>query len=115
LNPILTIQFIHKGKVLPETLKPKEKVRKIKEEKEEEIHLIKSPVVGTFFQASSPNEPPFVIKGQRIEKGQTLCIIEAMKMMNKIESDVDGIIKEIFIEDGQYVEYNQELFQIQKI
>ena len=111
----ISIRKTQKEEIPPETLRPKEKARKIEKEVEEEIHLIKSPVVGTFFQASSPNEPPFVIKGQRIEKGQTLCIIEAMKMMNKIESDVDGIIKETFIEDGQYVEYDQDLFKIQKI
>lgn len=112
----ISIRKPPKEKLVPETLKPIKEVKKIKEEeKEKEIHLIKSPVVGTFFKAPSPNEPPFVIKGQRIEKGQTLCIIEAMKMMNKIESDINGIIMEIFIEDGHYVEYDQELFKIQKI
>jgi oxaloacetate decarboxylase alpha subunit len=112
----ISIRKTPKEEISPEVLRPKEKVREIEKEiEEEEIHLIKSPVVGTFFRAPSPNEPPFVIKGQKVEKGQTLCIVEAMKMMNKIESDVDGIIMKILIEDGQYVEYNQDLFQIQKI
>lgn len=111
----ISIRKTVKEKISSEILELKEKAKKIKGEKEEEIHLIKSPVVGTFFKAPSPNEPPFVIKGQRIEKGQTLCIIEAMKMMNKIESDIEGILMEIFIEDGHYVEYDQDLFKIQKI
>jgi len=112
----ISIRKTPKERILPETLKPKEKVKKIKEKgEEEEIHLIKSPVVGTFYRAPAPNEPPFVIKEQRVEKGETLCIIEAMKMMNKIESDVNGIIREILVEDSQYVEYDQLLFKIQKI
>jgi len=112
----ISIRKPHKEILLPETSKPVKEVKKIKEEeKEEEIHLIKSPVVGTFYRASGPDELPFVIKGQKVEKGQTLCIVEAMKMMNKIESDIDGIIKEILIEDGHYVEYGQNLFQTQKI
>jgi len=111
----ISIRKTQKEEIPPETLRLKEEVKKIEKEVEEEIHLIKSPVVGTFFRAPSPNEPPFVIKGQKVEKGQILCIIEAMKMMNKIESDVDGIIKEVCIDDGQYVEYDQDLFQIQKI
>jgi oxaloacetate decarboxylase alpha subunit len=112
----ISIRKTPKEEISPEVLRPKEKAKKIEKEiEEEEIHLIKSPVVGTFFRAPSPHEPPFVIKGQKIEKGQTLCIVEAMKMMNKIESDVDGIIMEIFNEDGQYVEYDQDLFKIQKI
>ena len=111
----ISIRKTQKEEIPPETLRLKEEVKKIEKEVEEEIHLIKSPVVGTFFRAPSPNEPPFVIKGQKVEKGQILCIIEAMKMMNKIESDVDGIIKEVCIDDGQYVEYDQLLFKIQKI
>lgn len=111
----ISIRKTQKEEIPPEVLRPKKKAREIEKEVEEGIHLIKSPVVGTFFRAPSPNEPPFVIKGQKVEKGQILCIIEAMKMMNKIESDVDGIIKEVCIDDGQYVEYDQDLFQIRKI
>lgn len=77
-----------------------------------EIHLIKSPIVGTFYAAPSPGAEPFVARGARIEPGQVLCIIEAMKLMNEIESDVAGEIVEVFVENGNPVEYGQPLFGI---
>jgi acetyl-CoA carboxylase biotin carboxyl carrier protein len=75
-------------------------------------HLVKAPMVGTFYRAGSPGAPPFVEVGQSVRKGDTLCIIEAMKLMNEIESDVDGVVKAILVENGQPVEFDQPLFVI---
>jgi acetyl-CoA carboxylase biotin carboxyl carrier protein len=76
-------------------------------------HTLKSPMVGTFYRAPSPGAPPFVEIGQAVSKGQTLCIIEAMKLLNEIESDVSGTVKAILVENGQPVEYGQPLFLIE--
>jgi acetyl-CoA carboxylase biotin carboxyl carrier protein len=76
-------------------------------------HTLKSPMVGTFYRAPSPGAPVFVDIGQSVTKGQTLCIIEAMKLLNEIESDVAGTIKAILVENGQPVEYGQPLFLIE--
>lgn len=75
-------------------------------------HVVKAPMVGTFYRAGSPGAPPFVEVGQSVRKGDTLCIIEAMKLMNEIESDVDGVVKAILVENGQPVEFDQPLFVI---
>jgi acetyl-CoA carboxylase biotin carboxyl carrier protein len=77
-----------------------------------EGHVVKSPMVGTFYRTPSPNAKPFVEVGQSVKEGETLCIIEAMKLMNEIESDVAGVVKAILIENGQPVEYGQPLFII---
>lgn len=74
---------------------------------------VKSPMVGTFYQAPAPEAPPYVEVGSRVSKGQTLCILEAMKLMNELESEVSGIVREICIENGQPVEYGQVLFRIE--
>ena len=76
-------------------------------------HTLKSPMVGTFYRAPSPGAPPFVEVGQAVTKGQTLCIIEAMKLLNEIESDVSGTVKAVLVENGQPVEYGQPLFLIE--
>ncbi|HXF78441.1 MAG TPA: acetyl-CoA carboxylase biotin carboxyl carrier protein [Usitatibacter sp.] len=76
-------------------------------------HQLKSPMVGTFYRAPSPGAPAFIEVGQAVTKGQTLCIIEAMKLLNEIESDVAGTIKAILVENGQPVEYGQPLFLIE--
>ena len=76
-------------------------------------HALKSPMVGTFYRAPSPGAPPFVEIGQSVSKGQTLCIIEAMKLLNEIESDASGTVKSILVENGQPVEYGQALFVIE--
>ena len=76
-------------------------------------HTLKSPMVGTFYRAPSPGAPSFVEVGQSVSKGQTLCIIEAMKLLNEIESDVAGRVKAILVENGQPVEYGQPLFLIE--
>ena len=76
-------------------------------------HQLKSPMVGTFYRAPSPGAPSFVEIGQSVTKGQTLCIIEAMKLLNEIESDAAGTVKAILVENGQPVEYGQPLFLIE--
>jgi acetyl-CoA carboxylase biotin carboxyl carrier protein len=76
-------------------------------------HTLKSPMVGTFYRAPSPGAPPFVEVGQPVTKGQTLCIIEAMKLLNEIESDATGTVKAVLVENGQPVEYGQPLFVIE--
>lgn len=82
------------------------------EEKVEEGNLVKSPMVGTFYLKPSPNSNPYVQVGQRVKKGDVLCIVEAMKLMNEIESEWDGEIKEILVKDGEPVEYGKPLFVI---
>jgi acetyl-CoA carboxylase biotin carboxyl carrier protein len=78
----------------------------------EDLHLVKSPIVGTYYESPSPGSEPFVKVGGYIETGQTLCIVEAMKLMNEIESDISGEVLRIFVENGQPVEYGQPLFGI---
>ncbi|SAL01359.1 acetyl-CoA carboxylase biotin carboxyl carrier protein [Caballeronia ptereochthonis] len=75
-------------------------------------HVVTSPMVGSFYRAPSPGADPFVQVGDTVKEGQTLCIIEAMKLLNEIESDKSGIVKEILVENGQAVEYGQPLFVI---
>jgi len=76
-------------------------------------HVVRSPMVGTFYRANSPTANPFVEVGQTVNKGDTLCIIEAMKMFNQIEADVSGTVKAILVENGQPVEFDQPLFIIE--
>ena len=75
-------------------------------------HVVRAPMVGTFYRSSSPGAKPFVDVGQTVRAGQTLCIIEAMKIMNEIESDVSGKVVKVLVDDGAPVEYNQSLIQI---
>jgi acetyl-CoA carboxylase biotin carboxyl carrier protein len=77
---------------------------------EPEGHAVKAPMVGTFYRSGSPGSAAFVEIGQTVKKGQTLCIIEAMKLMNEIESDADGVVKAILSDNGQPVEFDQPLF-----
>src|SRR5215472_5382132 len=78
----------------------------------EDLHLVRSPIVGTFYGSPSPGAEPFVKIGAFVETGQTLCIVEAMKLMNEIESDESGEVVRVFVENGQPVEYGQPLFGI---
>jgi len=78
----------------------------------EDLHLVKSPIVGTYYGSPSPGAEPFVKVGAFVETGETLCIVEAMKLMNEIESDETGEVMRIFVENGQPVEYGQPLFGI---
>jgi acetyl-CoA carboxylase biotin carboxyl carrier protein len=77
-----------------------------------EGQLVKAPMVGTFYRSPSPDAKPFVEVGQTVKKGDTVCIIEAMKLMNEIETDVSGVVKAILVENGQPVEYGQPLFLV---
>ena len=81
----------------------------------EEGDLITSPMVGTFYQAPSPDSPPYVKVGDKVKKGQTLCIIEAMKIMNELEAEFDCEILEVLVEDGQPVEFDTPLFRVKKL
>jgi acetyl-CoA carboxylase biotin carboxyl carrier protein len=77
-----------------------------------DLHIVKSPMVGTFYESPSPGAPAFVKIGDQVENGQVLCIVEAMKMMNEIESDAAGEIVKRFVQNGQPVEYGQSLFAL---
>jgi acetyl-CoA carboxylase biotin carboxyl carrier protein len=79
---------------------------------EEGLHMVKSPIVGTFYEAPSPGAPPFVKPGDMVEAGQVLCIVEAMKLLNEIESDVAGEIVKKLAVNGQPIEYGQDLFVV---
>ena len=81
-------------------------------EERDDLDYVSSPMVGTFYRSPDPSSPPFVENGETVKKNQTLCIIEAMKLMNEIEADVDGVIEEVFVKNGKPVEYGQKLFAI---
>lgn len=102
-SPSVEVKEVIKTGETPET----------KVEGEKKYHVIKSPLVGTFYRAPSPGAPPFVEEGDVVSKGQVLCIIEALKVMNEIESDINGKIVKILVENGQPVDYGQELFYIE--
>ena len=82
---------------------------------EEKGDPITSPIVGTFYRAPAPDAPPYVEVGQVVEKGQVLCIVEAMKLMNEIESEVDGVVVRILVDNGHPVEYGEPLFLIDPV
>ncbi len=79
---------------------------------DEGLHTVKSPIVGTFYESPSPGAPPFIKPGDHVTTGQVLCIVEAMKLMNEIESDVSGEVVKLLVSNGQPVEYGQPLFAI---
>jgi acetyl-CoA carboxylase biotin carboxyl carrier protein len=79
---------------------------------EEKLHIIQSPIVGTFYRSPSPDAPPYAEVGNRVKKGQIICIVEAMKLMNEIESEVSGEVVEVLPSNGQPVEYGEPLFRI---
>jgi len=81
---------------------------------EENFHMVRSPIVGTYYESPSPGSPPFVKVGDTVEAGQVLCIVEAMKLMNEIESDASGEIVKMLVTNGQPIEYGQELFALRK-
>jgi len=80
----------------------------------EELHIVKSPIVGTFYAAPSPDAAAFVRVGDRVEAGQTICLVEAMKLMNEIEADAGGEVAQVLVENGQPVEYGQPLFALRR-
>ena len=98
---------------LPKVEKTEERVIETKEiDLNQEEKVIKSPMVGTFYSKPSPEAEAYVEVGKRVQKGDVLCIIEAMKLMNEIESEFDGEIKEVLVKDGEMVEYGKPLFII---
>ena len=99
----------------PEPAQPSAQATPSTSEALDQFHYITSPMVGTFYRAPNPTSPSFVEIGEEVKKNQTLCIIEAMKLMNEIESDVDGVVAEIYVENGKPVEYGQRLFAIQTL
>lgn len=84
-----------------------------KAEASDKLHLVRSPMVGTFYSAPAPDQDPYVTKGKKISQGDVLCIVEAMKLMNEIKSDVAGTIVEVLVENGTPVEFDQPLFKIE--
>lgn len=101
IAPAETVQHI----IVPEKKEQKEEIK-------EEYKVVKSPMVGTFYSKSSPNAKPYAEVGKKVKKGDILCIVEAMKLMNEIESEFDGEIVEICVEDGEMVDYGKPLFKI---
>jgi acetyl-CoA carboxylase biotin carboxyl carrier protein len=89
-----------------------EKIMSETEDEAQRLVTITSPIVGTFYRASEPGAPPFVEKGTRVKRGQVLCIIEAMKLMNEIECDHEGEVVAVYVENGQPVQYGERLFAI---
>ncbi len=85
------------------------------EEEPQRVVTVTSPIVGTFYRSPNPDAPPFVDVGMKVKKGQVLCIIEAMKLMNEIECDSDGIVVKALVENGQPVEYGEPLFLIEPL
>lgn len=104
-----------KPEELPE-IKEKIEEEKIepKKEKEDNMHTITSPMVGTFYRAPAPDAPPYIETGDQIKKGDVVCIIEAMKIMNEIESDISGEVVDVLVSNEEPVEFNQGLFKIRK-
>lgn len=87
----------------------------VEEKKEENLVEIKSPMVGTFYTSPSPGSPPYVERGQEVKKGDVLCIVEAMKIMNEIEAEFPCVIKKVIVENAQRVEYGTTLFLVKKL
>ncbi|HEY0160374.1 MAG TPA: acetyl-CoA carboxylase biotin carboxyl carrier protein [Thermoanaerobaculia bacterium] len=89
-----------------------EEKKRLEEESDAGLHIITSPIVGTFYRAPNPESPSFVTEGDRVSVGKVLCIIEAMKLMNEIESEVEGTLVKIYPSNGQPVEYGEKLFAV---
>jgi acetyl-CoA carboxylase biotin carboxyl carrier protein len=100
---------VHKSKAF------QEKIVAATEEEAQRLVTITSPIVGTFYRSPTPEVAPFVEVGIKVTKGQVLCIVEAMKLMNEIESDVDGVVVKALVENGQPVEYGEPLFLIEPV
>ena len=99
--------------VLPAPTEPQPAETPVKPNKAAEGHIIRSPIVGTYYESANPESAAFVKVGQKVKKGDVLCILEAMKVMNEIIADVDGIVAEIFVSDGDMVEARMPLFRIE--
>ena len=113
-NPVPTVSMAVAAAEPASAMLPPAAPQEIPPKVEEELYYVKSPIVGTFYKAASPTSEPFVSVGGFVEKGAVLCIIEAMKLMNEIESDVAGEIVSVLVENGQPVEYGEKLFAIRQ-
>ena len=98
----------------PDTVSTKPEGKEAEAETDEDFHIINSPIVGTFYRAPAPDADSYVETGDTVSAGSVLCIVEAMKLMNEIECDVNGKVAQILVENGTPVEYNQPLFKISK-
>src|SRR5260221_13562595 len=101
-----------RASLAPQAAAPVAAVPGVVEEPDAGLHIITSPIVGTFYRSPNPEAPNFVQAGDRIAKGQVLCIIEAMKLMNEIESDIEGTVTQIYPQNGQPIEYGERLFAV---
>ncbi len=106
----VTPAYLETSPAATESAKPAEK--KPEAVPEENLHVVKSPIVGTFYESPSPGAPPFVKPGDKVALGQVICIVEAMKLMNEIESDVAGEIVKMLVANNQPIEYGQPLYAI---
>ena len=106
-NATVSVEHVNQQVVIEETVK-----QEVAQDAQPIGNIVKSPMVGTFYSKSSPTSSPYVEVGSDVKKGTVLCIIEAMKLMNEIESEFNGKIAEILVEDGMPVEYGQPLFRI---
>ena len=104
-----SVQYI----TVPEKTVENREVKEEKTELTENYKVVKSPMVGTFYSKSSPDSKPYVEVGSKVKKGDILCIVEAMKLMNEIESEFDGEIVEVCVKDGEMVDYGKPLFKLQ--
>ena len=106
------VEVVNKTEVMPVREEQSIEVTKDTKESEEDGNIVKSPMVGTFYMKPSPNSNPYVEIGTQVKKGDILCIIEAMKLMNEIESEYEGKVIEIYAKDGEPVEYGTPLYKI---
>ncbi len=111
--PAVIPEMVAKIPVTGSSIQEEPKLLETKEEKKSNLHEIRSPIVGTFYRAPAPDADPYVQVGDIVQPGTVLCIVEAMKLMNEIESDVSGKIVKILVENATPVEYNQPLFLIE--
>jgi len=109
----ITVQDQLEPVVIAETIKSKSP-EKVEALEDKSLHIVKSPIVGTFYASASPEKPNFASVGTLVKKGSVLCILEAMKLMNEIESDVDGEVVEVLVKSEDMVEYGQSLFKIRE-
>ena len=115
LNPVTLQQVpVVENKVATEIVPQKEATAQKKSNENKDLHYIESPLVGTFYRASGPEAAPFVEVGSSVKKGDPLCIIEAMKIMNIIEAEISGVVEAIYVENSHFVEYKSKIMAIKK-